>query len=141
MTDFANFLADIIVKYNNILILGDFNLHLDDSEDTDAMLFKDIMHAMGRISYVNFPTHLAGHTLDQVYTVLGSRITVRKCAQDPLISDHYTVKGCVLVPYISTTTRYIQSRKLKAIDINSFIEDINTGNIPPTKHQRGGRSF
>ena len=37
VTDFANFLPDIIVKYNNILILGDFNLHLDDSEDTDAM--------------------------------------------------------------------------------------------------------
>ena len=130
VTDFANFLPDIIVKYNNILILGDSNLHLDDSEDMDAMLFKDIMHAMGLISYVNFPAHVAGHTLDQVYTVLGSRITVRKCTQGPLISDHYTVKGCVVVPYISTTTRYIQSRKLKAIDINSFIEDINTGNIP-----------
>ena len=129
VTDFTNFLPHIIVKYNNILILGDFNLQLDDSEDTDAMLFKDIMHAMGLISYVNFPTHVAGHTLDQVYSVLGSRITVRKCTQGPLISDHYTVKGCVVVPYISTTTRCIQSKNLKAIDINSFIEDINTGNI------------
>ena len=48
--DFANFLPDIIIKYNNILVLGDFNLHLDDSDDMDDMLFKDILHAMGRIS-------------------------------------------------------------------------------------------
>ena len=125
----SNGLPDIILKYQIILVLGDFNLHLDDSEDMDAILSKDILHAMGLISYVNFRTHIAGHTLNQVYTVLGSRLTVRKCTQDPLISDHYTGKGCVVVPYISTTTRYIQSRKLKAIDINFFIKDINTGDI------------
>ena len=87
--DCAHFLPDVLVKCNNILMLGDFNLHFDDPDDPDATLFTDVLDAMGLIPYVNFPTQVAGHTLDQVYILVNSRITVRNCRQSTLMSDHY----------------------------------------------------
>ena len=111
--DFAHFLPDVLVKYNNILMLGDFNLHLDNPDDPDATLFTDVLDTMGLIPYVNFPTQVAGHTLDQVYTVVNSRITDRNCRQSMLMSDHYVVKGHVALPHNPTIIKTVKSRKLK----------------------------
>ena len=124
--DLANFLPDVLVKYNDILMLRDFNLHLD---EPDATLFTDVLDAMGLIPYVNFPTRVAGHTLDQVYTVVNSRTTVRNCRQSTLMSDHYVVNGHVVISHNPTIIKTVKSRKLKNIDIDMFMRDINMDDI------------
>ena len=45
------------------------------------------------------------------------------------LSDHYIVKGHVVIPRIATSTHSVKSRKIKGININSFMDDINTENI------------
>ena len=38
MDEFTEYLADSIMTYNNIVILGDFNLHINDQEDPDTSI-------------------------------------------------------------------------------------------------------
>ena len=58
---FLDDLADILEKHlmslSNIMVAGDFNLHLDKKNDPDVNLFKDMVQAFGLDCQVNFPTH------------------------------------------------------------------------------------
>ena len=123
--EFTQFLPDYLVKYKNLVVLGDFNLHLE-TEEPDVRLFKDIVDAMGLIPNVNIPTHKAGHTLDQIYTVIESEIAVNECHQGLMLSDHYIVQCYASIPKkATTTTKLVSSRNLRNIDIVAFSNDIN----------------
>ena len=63
---FLDDLADIFEKHlmslSNIMVTGDFNLHIDKMNDPDINLFKDMVQAFGLDCQVDFPTHWSGHT-------------------------------------------------------------------------------
>ena len=88
-TDFAEGIPNITMQYKNTIILGDFNIHINDSMDANASIFQDVMAATGLSQWVDFPTHKLGNTLDLVFTKCSSNIAVSSCMQGPLWSDHF----------------------------------------------------
>ena len=50
-----------------LLIVGDFNIHVD-SSNNESQGFHDILTANGLTQHVTSPTHQKGHTLDLVIT-------------------------------------------------------------------------
>ena len=58
----------IIPKYNNILLLGNFNMHTDDISSADNIIFNDTMEALGLIQHVKSPTHRQGNILDLIFS-------------------------------------------------------------------------
>ena len=64
MDDFTQLVGDIKTKYKNVIIAGDFNLHVNDNSDPDAAEFLDILDTLGFTNDVQFPTHKNGNTLD-----------------------------------------------------------------------------
>ena len=80
------------MQYKNTIILGDFNIHTNDSMDANASIFQDIMAATGLSQWVDFPTHKLGNTLDLVFTKCSSNIAVSSFTQGPLGSDHFAVE-------------------------------------------------
>ena len=66
-TDFAEWIAYITTQYKNIIILGDFNIYINDSMNANASIFQDVMAASGLSQWVDFPTHRLGNTLDLVF--------------------------------------------------------------------------
>ena len=50
------------------VIVGDFNFHLDDLEDHDANMMRDILESASMNQCVDGPTHKKGHTLDLIIT-------------------------------------------------------------------------
>ena len=50
-----------------LLIVGDFNIHVDSSKNK-SQGFLDILNANGLTQHVTRPTHQKGHTLDLVIT-------------------------------------------------------------------------
>jgi len=58
----------LIVHSCPVLITGDFNIHLDDPRDKDAIKFNDILDSFGLVQSVHDPTHLQGRTLDAIIT-------------------------------------------------------------------------
>ena len=61
-----NFLETTLTTHNNIVVSGDFNLHIDDIGNPDAQVFLDLMTVFGLQNHVHFKTHTGGHILDLI---------------------------------------------------------------------------
>ena len=84
ITDFAEWIPYITIQYKNTIILGDFNIHVNDSMDVNANIFQDAMGAADLFQWVDFPAHRLGNTLDLVYTKCSNNVTISSCIQGPL---------------------------------------------------------
>ena len=89
--EIAIFLTDFLAKYTDTIIMGDFNMHINDPTDGDAMVFMDTLEAMGLDQNITFDTHQKGNTLDLVFTEVKSGLKVNRCDPGPFISDHRAV--------------------------------------------------
>ena len=68
--------------------MGDFNIHMDDLEDTDSCLLLDTINAFNLKQQVYIPTHNQGHILDLIITENLEGYEVEKIIPGPYISDH-----------------------------------------------------
>src|SRR6218665_1091788 len=64
-TEFASVLESLVTRNTQLLIIGDFNIHL---EDPSLSSFLDILSQFDLCQHVTGSTHKAGHTLDLVIT-------------------------------------------------------------------------
>ena len=62
--DLTELLMEVVSNHNNIIILGDINIHFNDTEDTDAKVLCDIFEAFNITQHKKFPADNLGHTLD-----------------------------------------------------------------------------
>ena len=76
--------------WKNLLVIGDFNFHVDISEDRDAQRFLDILNTRNFKQHVTDATHVSGHTLDLVISRSSDKVVNRTCAKH-YISDHAAV--------------------------------------------------
>ena len=74
-----------------LLITGDFNIHVDVPNDSNAARFLELLTSMGLEQHVNKPTHISGHTLDLIITRCSDSLLCAKPIADYLFSDHITV--------------------------------------------------
>ncbi len=120
LSDFSDFIAKVILGKRPILVVGDFNIHVDDANDPSANSFLDILTVYGLTQHVTEPTHLSGHTLDLLitYDVVPSDISV--CPLN--LSDHCSVSFSLhnTLPQLAVTDT-ISRRNIKAIDMTKFI--------------------
>ena len=91
ISDFSEFIEGIVPQYSNLMIIGDFNLHIDDNSSTTAD-FKDSLFSMGLTQHVDFSTHTGGNILDLVITEATNGVYVLSCEPGTLVSDHCIVK-------------------------------------------------
>ncbi len=114
--EFSQFLSDKLTEYRTILVLGDSTLYLD-SEDIDGLVFSHVLDAMGL--YANgFPTHKAGHQLDQIYTTLDNELVVVSCERGAMISTHSIIYAHT--PLKSRSQRVVTSRMFKNNNNNNM---------------------
>lgn len=64
--EFYQFIENIQIQYDNILICGDFNFHLNKPLDNDTVRFNEIISTFSLTQSVQFPTHKCGNTLDLI---------------------------------------------------------------------------
>ena len=65
--EFSSFIEKLIFKGDAVVVVGDFNLWVDEEENIDAKEFTMLMNGYGLNQQVQEPTHRKGHTLDQIY--------------------------------------------------------------------------
>ena len=85
------FLEEALTSHNNIIIAGDFNLHVDDVANPDAQVFLDLLTAFGLQNHVKFPTHKSEHTLDLILKECISSLSVKDSIPGLYLSDHISV--------------------------------------------------
>ena len=84
----------ITIYHNNLLISGDFNVHVDDINDNNGKRFAAILDSFDLTRHVCQPTHSCGHTLDLVITrsdLQPSSVNI----DPPVYSDHGLVRCCL----------------------------------------------
>ena len=84
-------LLEIVATYRcQVVVCGDFNIHVNDPDDQDAQRFAATIESFDFVQSVSGPTHRAGNTLDLVVT----RRDCRPSSCDvlpPMLSDHSLV--------------------------------------------------
>ncbi len=119
-------LFEILVSSNeNIILAGDANVHMDE-DNLYSNQFKDILNTFNAIQHVNFPTHIAGHTLDIIITFDNNSCISNIKSSQYDISHHFLVEFDVAVSPNKREYKTIYYRNLKAIDSVSFQQDISS---------------
>ena len=127
--EFTVWLANISGSFSNMIVLGDFNIHINDENDNEASIFVDTMTALGFNQHVSFPMHRAGNILDLVFTETCNSIEVKTCTPGPIFSDHTAIEIVVTQPIQYIQKRLIKYRKLMDININQLTNDLEVSNI------------
>ena len=89
--EFADFLSELVLAADKVLIVGDFNIHVDNEKDALGLAFKDILNSTGIRQCVTEPTHCYNQTLDLKLSHGINVDAVEILQQSDDISDHYLV--------------------------------------------------
>ena len=80
-----------MTNHKNLVILGDFNVAVQDLNNPDSLAFYDTMEALGLVQHIDKPTHQLGKTLDHIYTESLDQLEVQHTFIGSYISDHRLV--------------------------------------------------
>ena len=73
--DITELLVYKLPQYQNSIILGDFNIHIEDLTNADAVISNDTMRALGLKQHISGSTRVKGNTLDLIFTQLSIALT------------------------------------------------------------------
>ena len=68
LSEFSEFLSALLLKTDKVIIVGDFNIHVDVENDSLGTAFLSQLDSFGFCQCVHEPTHTFNHTLDLVLT-------------------------------------------------------------------------
>ena len=128
--DITKFLAEALSQHQNIILAGDFNIHINNQNDPQANILMDTMTALGLQQHTNFIMHCSGNTLDLIFAEIITRQKVLKCIPGPFISNHWAVNITLSVPKTNIIRMTIQTCNLKDIDLDQFTKDMGIEEIP-----------
>ena len=118
LEEFSNFLSDLITRTDNILIIGDFNIHLNNVTNPLSKAFSSLIDTLGFTQFVHEKTHCDGNTLDLVLARGMTISNLEVLAYPPALSDHYLIKFKIELPSQKTilvdtySTRRIDAAKI-----------------------------
>ena len=122
--DLFDLLSDNIVQdRSKLLLVGDFNIHVDDHNNPDTITFNDFMESIGIRNHINFTMHTSHHTLDLVLTDGNDRLVLR-VDWHHYLSDHCFVDMIIKAGIDPPPAKQITYRKLKNINLSNFNIDV-----------------
>ena len=91
-----------------LLLLGDFNIHLDKQDAPDNIFFKDFLDSFGLTNHVKQPINTSSHILDLVITQSEFCQTLRTVEQSLFVWSLF--HSCV--PFSGETDTYKKEYKI-----------------------------
>ena len=115
----------LMTNYTNLVLLGDFNIHTQDTENPDSIIYNDTMEALGLQQHIDKPTHRLGNTLDLIYMESLDRVGVIHSFIGNFISDHRII-GIELKIKKNLSTKH---RNYRDFNLNNFSQVFNNNKI------------
>jgi hypothetical protein len=129
-SEFATLLESISSSPSELLLVGDFNLHLDQPVSPSDAPFLDLLDTFCLSQHVDFPTHTGSHTLDLLITRSTSGLITSISTTDLGISDHLAISSTLSVPIQTRPPRITRTiRCFRSIDPISFSHDIRNSQL------------
>ena len=97
---FQSLLEDIHHTTENLVIISDFNFHLE-STSSNSKTFHSLIDSFDLIQKVNFPTHIYGHSLDLVLTK-SNNDNISNVHTTDAFSDHFSFSFILSTPRSQT---------------------------------------
>ena len=114
---------DIAKPADKTLLVGDSNIHVDDSSDSDTITFMDLLDSYNMLNKVTFPTHVKHHSLDLVIEDRDNTV-VMDVKEGLFLSDHCFVHSTLDIITLKPKECVLTFRKLKSIDHLTLKSDI-----------------
>ena len=125
ISEFTDYLELHIATTKQLVLLGDFSIHVNKTDDRDAVEFSNLLDQFGLVQHVSDATHRRGHTLDLVLSRLHDTIVQDTYAQDHCFPDHYPVLLRLLTEHPANPIQTVCYRKIKSINLNAVVKDIH----------------
>ena len=107
-----------------LIIMGDFNLHVNNREDNDAQQFLDMLEASGLHQLVEFMTHKHSNILDLVIVESASDVKLSNLKKGPFLSDHRMVFGELNLPKPYILDKLVKYRNFRKANIEGLIDEL-----------------
>jgi len=131
--DFINTFQDYIASHSSstgqLLVVGDFNIHMDDVTNPHAINFNNVIFSQNLKQHVHTPTHIHGHTLDLILTRENGDFIHSIICHPPVISDHTPLTFSAYARKATATKQTITYRKTTKIEIEQFKSDIEKSDL------------
>ena len=121
---FAQYMDQVVIKSQKLIVLGDFNFHCECVNDSATTKFRGLLDSLGLTQHVSSFTHKAGHSLDLVITHANEHLVNDLSVLEKLISDHYAVLFPVPYNRPSIGKKMVSFRKYKTIDLLELKHDV-----------------
>ena len=122
-SEFEDLLTSLCSNTDNVVVLGDLNIHVDNPSDSSAIELFKVLDYFHLTQHVTGPTHNKGHTLDLVISNTNPIHSLN--VQNIGVSDHYMITMELLFPTPpSQLKRKIQFRNLKLINQEALSLDL-----------------
>ena len=112
------------MTYDNIIITGDFNLHVNEVDDPEMQVFNNTITAWGFYQVVDFETHKQGNHLDLILVEDLSKLKIANHFPGPYLSDHCTVETVLIQNREDMLRKSVTNRKLHNTDQQQFNTDL-----------------
>ncbi|XP_051233806.1 uncharacterized protein LOC127350821 [Dicentrarchus labrax] len=113
ISEFSEFLSSLVLKSDKVIIVGDFNIHVDVDNDSLSNAFISLIDSIGFCQSVNKPTHCFNHTLD-----------LDLFPHNPFLSDHYLLTFEFILLDYKPLGKTSYSRCLSDSAVAKFKEEI-----------------
>ncbi|KAF7649941.1 hypothetical protein LDENG_00133700, partial [Lucifuga dentata] len=123
LSEFSDFMSSVVLKYDKILLTGDFNIHVDHFTAV-SQEFLTMCDSFNLVQHVSSPTREAGHTLDLVFT---AGLSVNSLSlKEEFISDHKIVLCDIALRVSAPSSKHIvHSRIFQKNSIEQFSSVFN----------------
>ena len=120
-------LLDQYILTPNLVVVGDFNVHIDDPANPGGTALLELLNSMALQQHASEATHVGGHTLDLVISRDGcDTIRPGSVVISKMVSDHSSVHRVLDLEPPPPVKRICKYRRLGAIDRAAFQEDLQT---------------
>ena len=123
-SDFSTLLETLTLSAGHLIILGDFNFHIDVPQNSHGSRFLELLQCANLCHHVHEATHRSGHILDNVITRTADDIITHLDLHHDAPSDHSAIAFLVSIPKPKIETKIITKRNIRHIDRHQFNKDV-----------------
>jgi len=130
LNEFSSLLTSVCALSPTVILLGDFNIHIDNPSSIFAKNFTSLLDCFGILQHVNLPTHNKGQILDLICCTAITPTNID--ATDFPISDHKAELFDIHTQlHKAKEQRTISLRNIKHIDTTNLSTLISSYPSPP----------
>ena len=129
----ADSLAFLCATQYPVVLCGDFNIHMDDADDSVVNRFHQLLDSFDCMQHVAQPTHTAGHILDLVIARSGDKVSDVRVGE--MVSDHRLITFKLDVKWMMFDSESVSCRQWKKLSLYAFEADLRMSRLTSPSEQ------